>query len=73
MVLPLLKVGALFVRTASKPLANAVKARATKHPRFRDFIIYVAQVLSSVRLPGSRFGFAFWLTLGSSLSTVTLP
>ncbi|CAM8983729.1 unnamed protein product [Rhodiola kirilowii] len=43
MVLPLLKLGTLAVRTISKPLAAKLKQQAGKHPRFRNFIISIAQ------------------------------
>ncbi|KAM7264310.1 hypothetical protein ACFE04_001993 [Oxalis oulophora] len=43
MVLPLLKIGTLAVKTLSKPVASRLKHQATLHPRFRQFIINIAQ------------------------------
>ncbi|CAA0823633.1 Optic atrophy 3 protein (OPA3 [Striga hermonthica] len=44
MVLPLLKLGTLALKTLSKPVAARLKKEAGKHPKFRSFIIGVAQV-----------------------------
>ncbi|PIN06040.1 putative coiled-coil protein [Handroanthus impetiginosus] len=43
MVLPLLKLGTLALKTASKPIAARLKKQAGLHPKFRNFIISVAQ------------------------------
>ncbi|KAJ7968627.1 Optic atrophy 3 protein (OPA3) [Quillaja saponaria] len=43
MVLPLLKLGTLALKTLSKPVANRLKHQAVLHPRFRQFIINIAQ------------------------------
>ncbi|GER31762.1 optic atrophy 3 protein [Striga asiatica] len=43
MVLPLLKLGTLALKTLSKPVAAKLKKEAGKHPKFRSFIISVAQ------------------------------
>ncbi|KAL5575339.1 hypothetical protein UlMin_017038 [Ulmus minor] len=43
MVLPLVKLGTLFLKTLSKPLASRLKQQAGKHPRFRQQIINIAQ------------------------------
>ncbi|CAK7350500.1 unnamed protein product [Dovyalis caffra] len=43
MVLPLLKLGTLAVKTLSKPLANKLKQQAALHPKFRHFIVNIAQ------------------------------
>ncbi|XP_010427724.1 PREDICTED: OPA3-like protein [Camelina sativa] len=43
MVLPLLKLGTLALRTICKPIANRLKKEAGVHPRFRQFIINIAQ------------------------------
>ncbi|GLT29527.1 hypothetical protein SLA2020_043870 [Shorea laevis] len=43
MVLPLLKLGTLALKTLSKPLASRLKHQAAVHPRFREFIISIAQ------------------------------
>ncbi|CAN1123598.1 OPA3-like protein [Linum perenne] len=43
MLLPVTKLGTLLLRTLSKPLANRMKSRAGTHPKFRQFIINMAQ------------------------------
>ncbi|GMY31920.1 OPA3-like protein [Fagus crenata] len=43
MVLPLFKLGTLALRTLSKPIANRLKKNAGLHPKFREFIINIAQ------------------------------
>ncbi|KAG5579272.1 hypothetical protein H5410_049899 [Solanum commersonii] len=43
MVLPLLKLGTLALRTLSKPIAARLKKEAGLHPKFRNFIISIAQ------------------------------
>ncbi|XP_010538188.1 PREDICTED: OPA3-like protein isoform X1 [Tarenaya hassleriana] len=43
MVLPLMKLGTLALKTISKPLASQLKHQAKVHPRFRLFIVNVAQ------------------------------
>ncbi|XVE51405.1 hypothetical protein DITRI_Ditri02bG0037700 [Diplodiscus trichospermus] len=43
MVLPLLKLGTLALKTLSKPVANRIKQQAGYAPRFRQFIISIAQ------------------------------
>ena len=45
MVLPLLKLGTLALKTLSKPVASRLKNQAAVHPRFRQLIIDMAQVL----------------------------
>ena len=42
-VMPLMKFGALAIRTLSKPVANAVKRRCLVHPRFRAQCVAFAQ------------------------------
>ena len=42
-VMPLMKFGALAIRTLSKPVANAVKRRCLLHPRFRAQCVAFAQ------------------------------
>ncbi|GLT86810.1 hypothetical protein SLE2022_049250 [Rubroshorea leprosula] len=65
MMLPLARLGALALRTLCKPIANRLKVEAGLHPRFRQFIINIAQVLfaylPSVVIPNFRlmvYGFA---------------
>ncbi|KAH6795669.1 hypothetical protein C2S51_036655 [Perilla frutescens var. frutescens] len=43
MVLPVIKLGSLFVRTMSKPFATRLKQAAAYHPKFRGLIINLAQ------------------------------
>ncbi|CAN0915181.1 OPA3-like protein [Linum grandiflorum] len=43
MILPVIKLGTLLIRTLSKPLANRLKRHAGVHPKFRHFIINMAQ------------------------------
>lgn len=43
MVLPLLKLGTLALKTLSKPLASRIKQQAAFHPKFRQFIVNIAQ------------------------------
>ncbi|XP_004248125.1 OPA3-like protein isoform X2 [Solanum lycopersicum] len=43
MVLLLLKLGTLALRTLSKPIAVRLKKEAGLHPKFRNFIISIAQ------------------------------
>lgn len=43
MILPFVKLGTLALRTACKPIANRLKTEAGKHPRFRQFIMNIAQ------------------------------
>jgi hypothetical protein len=45
MVLPLVKLGSLAFRTLSKPIAARLKHSAGIHPKFRGFIIGIAQVI----------------------------
>ncbi|XP_057450675.1 uncharacterized protein LOC130742596 [Lotus japonicus] len=42
-VLPLVKLGTLALKTACKPIANRLKKEAGYHPKFRTFIISIAQ------------------------------
>ncbi|KAL9267567.1 OPA3-like protein [Drosera capensis] len=43
MVLPLVKLGALALKSFSKPIANRLKKEAGVHPKFRNFIVGIAQ------------------------------
>ncbi|KAL6975892.1 hypothetical protein U1Q18_024687 [Sarracenia purpurea var. burkii] len=43
MILPVVKLGTLALRTACKPIANRLKKEAGLHPKFRQFIINIAQ------------------------------
>ncbi|KAB2029464.1 hypothetical protein Goshw_021209 [Gossypium schwendimanii] len=43
MVLPLLKLGTLALKTLSKPVAARLKKQAAYAPRFREFIVAIAQ------------------------------
>ncbi|KAH0450424.1 hypothetical protein IEQ34_021116 [Dendrobium chrysotoxum] len=44
MILPFMKLGTLALRTLSKPIASRLKQQAGVHPRFREFIINLAQM-----------------------------
>ncbi|XP_052179206.1 uncharacterized protein LOC127792647 [Diospyros lotus] len=43
MILPVVKLGTLALKTACKPIANRLKKEAGLHPKFRRFIVNVAQ------------------------------
>ncbi|CAB4273535.1 unnamed protein product [Prunus armeniaca] len=43
MVLPAVKLATLALKTISKPIANRLKREAGLHPRFRQFIVNIAQ------------------------------
>lgn len=44
MAFPLVKIGTLALKTFSKPIASKLKKQAGLHPKFREFIIGIAQV-----------------------------
>jgi hypothetical protein len=54
MALPVAKLGTLALRTLSKPIASRLKSQAAVHPKFRNFIIAIAQVTR--HLPNWRCG-----------------
>ncbi|XP_059435216.1 OPA3-like protein [Corylus avellana] len=43
MILPVVKLGTLALKTICKPIANRLKKEAGRHPKFRQFIINIAQ------------------------------
>ena len=43
MALPVLKLGTLALKTLSKPIASRLKQQAGLHPKFRNFIVSIAQ------------------------------
>ncbi|KAJ7981529.1 Optic atrophy 3 protein (OPA3) [Quillaja saponaria] len=43
MILPVMKLGTLALKTFCKPIANKLKKEAGLHPKFRHFIINIAQ------------------------------
>ncbi|KAG5622495.1 hypothetical protein H5410_007713 [Solanum commersonii] len=43
MALPLLKLGTLALKTLSKPIGSRLKQQARLHPKFRNFIVSMAQ------------------------------
>lgn len=43
MVLPVLKLGTLALKTLSKPFGSRLKQQAGLHPKFRNFIVSIAQ------------------------------
>jgi hypothetical protein len=44
MILPLAKLGTLTLKMMAKPVAIRLKTEASRHPKFRQFIINLAQV-----------------------------
>ncbi|KAK3025388.1 hypothetical protein RJ639_044643 [Escallonia herrerae] len=44
MILPVAKLGTLALKTLFKPVANRLKKEAGLHPKFRKFIVNIAQV-----------------------------
>lgn len=48
MVLPLLKLGTLALKTLSKPIVARLKKEAGIHPKFRNFIVSIAQVFDLI-------------------------
>ncbi|KAJ6878032.1 optic atrophy 3 protein [Populus alba x Populus x berolinensis] len=53
MILPVVKLGTLALKTFCKPIANRLKKEAGLHPKFRYFIINMAQcVLALIVLAG---------------------
>lgn len=48
MALPVLKLGTLALKTLSKPIASRLKQQAGLHPKFRNFIVSIAQVIVSL-------------------------
>ncbi|KAK6785156.1 hypothetical protein RDI58_018611 [Solanum bulbocastanum] len=43
MILPVFKLGTLALKSFCKPIGNRIKKEAGYHPRFRNFIINIAQ------------------------------
>ncbi|XP_059291213.1 uncharacterized protein LOC132044725 [Lycium ferocissimum] len=43
MALPIFKLGTLALKTLSKPIASRLKQQAGLHPKFRNFIVSIAQ------------------------------
>uniref|UniRef100_M1AJT7 Optic atrophy 3 protein n=1 Tax=Solanum tuberosum TaxID=4113 RepID=M1AJT7_SOLTU len=43
MILPVFKLGTLALKSFCKPIGNRIKKEAGYHPRFRNFIISIAQ------------------------------
>jgi hypothetical protein len=62
MVLPLVKLGSLAFRTLSKPIAARLKHSAGIHPKFRGFIIGIAQVIDSSFQSDSSCAFYLYRT-----------
>ncbi|KAE9461858.1 hypothetical protein C3L33_06195, partial [Rhododendron williamsianum] len=52
MVLPFLKLGTLVLKTLSKPIAGRLKKEAGLHPRFRQFIVSMAQLSKALGVLG---------------------
>ncbi|CAL5405906.1 unnamed protein product [Camellia sinensis] len=53
-VLRVMKLGTLAIRTISKPIAARLKTDAGLHPKFRQFIINLAQVQTIVSQPWNK-------------------
>jgi len=70
MALPVAKLGTLALRTLSKPIASRLKSQAAVHPKFRNFIIAIAQVYC--RLPPLLCPLAFLLWLWGNYLVVVL-
>ena len=51
MILPVVKLGSLALKTLCKPIASKLKKEAGLHPKFRQFIINIAQVLELLHPP----------------------
>jgi hypothetical protein len=66
MSLPVAKLGTLALRTLSKPIASRLKNQAAVHPKFRNFIICIAQVGASSSSSGSS------LVLGADAGDVAV-
>ncbi|KAK9131973.1 hypothetical protein Scep_011501 [Stephania cephalantha] len=45
MILPFVKLGTLALKTFAKPIANRLKKEAGIHPKFRQFIVNIAQFI----------------------------
>ncbi|XP_047308470.1 OPA3-like protein [Impatiens glandulifera] len=58
MVLPFLKLGTLVLKTLSKPIAARLKKEAGLHPRFRSFIINIAQANHRMTTTIQRYTYA---------------
>nr|DAD21096.1 TPA_asm: hypothetical protein HUJ06_022559 [Nelumbo nucifera] len=61
MILPVVKLGTLALKTACKPVAARLKKEAGLHPRFRQFIINIAQVRFDFLIYSSSFFFSIVL------------
>ena len=67
-MLPLVKLGSLAFRTLSKPIAARLKHNAGIHPKFRGFIIGIAQVIdtliffSRTAICALMLGFDAWIS-----------
>lgn len=63
MILPAVKLGTLALKTICKPIANRLKKEAGLHPRFRQFIVNIAQVHSCALCLLLYFSFKFFQIL----------
>eukprot|EP01102_Stenamoeba_stenopodia_P014304 TRINITY_DN4733_c0_g1_i1.p1 TRINITY_DN4733_c0_g1~~TRINITY_DN4733_c0_g1_i1.p1 ORF type:complete len:190 (+),score=60.52 TRINITY_DN4733_c0_g1_i1:112-681(+) len=72
MVLPLIKVAALVIKSASKPIAKQVKAHAAHNPRFTAAIMTTAQAWNRIEgklalFVGERIGEARPLNVNAAI------
>jgi hypothetical protein len=68
MILPVVKLGTLALKTICKPIANRLKKEAGRHPKFRQFIINIAQVLFLFFLLFFLFFFIFLINFRMGLN-----
>ncbi|KAK2968400.1 hypothetical protein RJ640_004406, partial [Escallonia rubra] len=54
MIIPVVKLGTLAIRTLAKPISARLKKGAGLHPKFRDFIISIAQANHRVSIQMQR-------------------
>ncbi|EGC31450.1 hypothetical protein DICPUDRAFT_11174, partial [Dictyostelium purpureum] len=55
MVLPMLKLGSLFIKSLAKPFSKQIKAAASKSPAFHDRVVRMARVWHKLEIRLSRF------------------
>ncbi|KYQ88947.1 optic atrophy 3-like family protein [Tieghemostelium lacteum] len=55
MVLPLLKVGSLFIKSVAKPFSKQIKIQASKSPVFHGYIVKMARIWYKLDLRLSKF------------------
>lgn len=73
MILPVVKLGTLALKTFCKPIANRLKKEARLHPKFRQFIINIAQVLFPPLFLCLLSTFIFFFYIFNLLLVLILP